>query len=172
MGWLPASVPRITISRESDSRGCRYSFIVPASKFARPQIVPTAANTAAGQPGLLHPGLSCFITSTRTGYANRPNQVIDGTGTFTPPDSQPCRLLTMPIALAAIGLSRMAMIARPVRLRTRLTAQAYITAETAIVNRPWCDGRTDRATPASTVSRPPFRHRANSSGAHRVMNAS
>jgi hypothetical protein len=38
-----------------------------------------------------------------------------------------------PPPLAAIGLSRMAVIARPVRLRTRLTAQAYITAETAIV---------------------------------------
>ena len=35
--------------------------------------VPTAAHTAAGQPGLLHPGLSCFVTSTRSGYANRPN---------------------------------------------------------------------------------------------------
>src|SRR5438105_7660904 len=41
---------------------------VPASKFARPQIVPTAAHTAPGQPGLLRPGLSCFVTSTRTGY--------------------------------------------------------------------------------------------------------
>jgi hypothetical protein len=28
---------------------------------------------AAGQPGILRPGLSCFATSTRTGYANRPN---------------------------------------------------------------------------------------------------
>ena len=38
-----------------------------------PQIVPTAAHTAAGQPGILRPGLSCFVASTRTGYANRPN---------------------------------------------------------------------------------------------------
>src|SRR5262249_44432857 len=49
---------------------------VPASKFALPPDrtnVPTAANTAAGQPGILRPGLSCFVASTRTGYANRPN---------------------------------------------------------------------------------------------------
>src|SRR3974377_1409386 len=60
-----------------------------------PQIVPTAANTFAGQPGLLRPGLSCFVTSARTGYANRLTQAIDGTGTFTLSDSQPCRLLTL-----------------------------------------------------------------------------
>src|SRR5215471_410091 len=37
-----------------------------------PQVVPTAAHTAAGQPGLLRPGRTCFVTSARTGYANRP----------------------------------------------------------------------------------------------------
>ena len=61
-----------------------------------PQIVPTAAATTAEQPGILRPGLSCFVTSTRTGYANRLTQAIDGTGTFTLSDSQPCRLLTLP----------------------------------------------------------------------------
>ena len=54
-----------------------------------PQIVPTAAATTAEQPGILRPGLSCFVTSTRTGYANRLTQAIDGTGTFTLSDSQP-----------------------------------------------------------------------------------
>jgi hypothetical protein len=58
---------------EGDSRGCRYSFMFRPPSLLAPQIVPTAANTAAGPPGLLHPGLSCFVTSTRTGYANRPN---------------------------------------------------------------------------------------------------
>ena len=37
-----------------------------------PQVVPTAARTAAGQPGLLRPGRTCFVSSARTGYANRP----------------------------------------------------------------------------------------------------
>ena len=73
MGRLPAYAPRITTSRGGRFSRLQIFLYVPASKFARPQIVPTAANTAAGQPGLLHPGLSCFVTSTRTGYANRPN---------------------------------------------------------------------------------------------------
>src|SRR4029077_14914166 len=49
-----------------------------------PQIVPTAAHTAAGQPGILRPGLSCFVASTRTGYANRPNTGIGRDRDFHP----------------------------------------------------------------------------------------
>src|SRR5260370_20991023 len=95
MGRLPACfVPRITTSRRSVFRGCRYSLMFRPPSLLSPQIVPTAANTAAGQPGILRPGLSCFVASTRTGYANRLTQAIDGTGTFTLSDSQPCRLLT------------------------------------------------------------------------------
>ena len=41
----------------------------------------------------------------------------------------------MPIAAAAIGWSRIAISARPVRLFTRLAAQAYIRIATAMVNR-------------------------------------
>jgi hypothetical protein len=70
-----------------------------------PQIVPTAANTFAGQPGLLRPGLSCFVTSARTGYANRLTQAIDGAGTFTLSDSQPCRLLTSWKSFAREGVA-------------------------------------------------------------------
>ena len=74
MGRLPACfVPRITTSRRSVFRGCRYSLMFRPPSLLSPQIVPTAAHTAAGQPGILRPGLSCFVTSTRTGYANRPN---------------------------------------------------------------------------------------------------
>ena len=39
----------------------------------------------------------------------------------------------MPIAAAAIGLSRIAMIARPLRLLTRFAAAANITSSTASV---------------------------------------
>ena len=85
---------RITTSRRSVFRGCRYSLMFRPPSLLSPQIVPTAAPTAAGQPGILLPGLSCFVTSTRTGYANRLTQAIDGTGTLTLSDSQPCRLLT------------------------------------------------------------------------------
>ena len=74
MGRLPACfVPRITTSRRSVFRGCRYSLMFRPPSLLSPQIVPTAAHTAAGQPGILRPGLSCFVASTRTGYANRPN---------------------------------------------------------------------------------------------------
>ena len=73
--WVgfPRFVPRITTSRRPVFRGCRYSFMFRPPSLLSPQIVPTAAHTAAGQPGILRPGLSCFVTSTRTGYANRPN---------------------------------------------------------------------------------------------------
>ena len=46
-----------------------------------------------GQPWLLLPRQSRFVTSPSRGYANRPFRVTDGKGTFTLPDSQPCRLL-------------------------------------------------------------------------------
>ena len=73
--WVgfPRFVPRITTSRRPVFRGCRYSLMFRPPSLLSPQIVPTAANTAAGQPGILRPGLSCFVTSARTGYANRPS---------------------------------------------------------------------------------------------------
>jgi hypothetical protein len=46
-----------------------------------------------GQPWLLRPRLSRFVASPSSGYANRPFRATDGKGTFTPQDSQPCRLL-------------------------------------------------------------------------------
>ena len=106
MGRLPACfVPRITTSRRSVFRGCRYSLMFRPPSLLSPQIVPTAAPTAAGQPGILRPGLSCFVTSARTGYANRLTQAIDGTGTFTLSDSQPCRLLTSWKSFAREGVA-------------------------------------------------------------------
>ena len=80
IGLPPAKVgsasrfdPRITTSRGTCFRGCRYFLMFRPPSLLAPQIVPTAAHIAAGQPGLLRPGISCFVTSTRTGYANRPN---------------------------------------------------------------------------------------------------
>ena len=49
--------------------------------------------TVAEQPRRLHPSRTCFVTSACIGYANHPYQAIDGVGTYTPQDSQPCRLL-------------------------------------------------------------------------------
>jgi hypothetical protein len=73
--WVgfPRLVLRMTTSRRPAFRGCRYSVMFRPPSLLTPQIVPTAASTAAGQPGLLHPGTSCIVASARTGYANRPN---------------------------------------------------------------------------------------------------
>src|SRR5262249_14104031 len=57
------------------------------------QVAPTATVSAVGQPWFLRPSLSRFVTSPCPGYANRLNRAIDGMGTCTPLDAQPCRLL-------------------------------------------------------------------------------
>src|SRR5215831_2035926 len=69
-----------------------------------PRIVPTAANTAAGQLGLLRPGLSCVVAAARPGYANRPN-----TGNWRYGDLHPARLS----ALSAAPLPSMSSSASP-----------------------------------------------------------
>jgi hypothetical protein len=67
---------------------------VQAPGFARP---PDRSHRRAfsdpRRPGLLLPGTLRFVTSPHSGYASRPNRAIDGVGTLTPPDPQPCRLL-------------------------------------------------------------------------------
>jgi hypothetical protein len=54
------------------------------------------------QPWLLRPSISQFVTSLCPGYANRPFRATDGKGTFTPLDSQPCRLLPHPLDYATL----------------------------------------------------------------------
>src|ERR1700760_4277787 len=61
-----------------------------------PQIVPTAANTPAGQPGLLRPSRTRFVTSPRIGYANRPTTGNWRYGDLHPARLRPCRLLLSP----------------------------------------------------------------------------
>src|SRR6516165_4047181 len=58
-----------------------------------PQIVPTAANTPAGQPGLLRPSRTRFVASPRIGYANRPKPGNWRCGDLHPARLRPCRLL-------------------------------------------------------------------------------
>src|SRR5260370_4245251 len=64
-----------------------------------PQIVPTAANTPAGQPGLLRPSRTRFVTSPRIGYANRPTTGNWRYGDLHPARLRPCRLLLSHIRL-------------------------------------------------------------------------
>ena len=73
VGRLPAPIPRMTTSRRTAFRGRRYFVMFRPPSLLAPQIVPTAANTAAGQPGLLRPSRTRFVASPRIGYTNRPN---------------------------------------------------------------------------------------------------
>jgi hypothetical protein len=61
-----------------------------------PRSLPPLRIFPAGQPRLLHPGLSCFVASAHTGYAIRPIQAIDSERTSTFLDLQPCRPLRVP----------------------------------------------------------------------------
>ena len=85
--------PRITISRGVAFRGCRYFVMFRPPSLLAPQIVPTAANTAAGQPGLLRPSRTRFVASPRIGYANRPTTGNWRYGDLHPARLRPCRLL-------------------------------------------------------------------------------
>jgi len=66
---------------------------VPASKFAHPQIVPTAAHTAARR-GFYVRAYRASLPPHAPDMLTVRIQAIDGTRTFTLSDSQPCRLLT------------------------------------------------------------------------------
>src|SRR6516162_18221 len=80
-----------------DFRGCRYFVMFRPPSLLAPQIVPTAANTPAGQPGLLRPSRTRFVTSPRIGYANRPTTGNWRYGDLHPARLRPCRLLPSPI---------------------------------------------------------------------------
>src|SRR5262249_51401503 len=72
VGRLPASILQNDFS-QGNFRGCRYFVMFRPPSLLAPRIVPTAAITAAGQLGLLRPSISCFVASTRPGYASRLN---------------------------------------------------------------------------------------------------
>ena len=74
-------------------RGCSHFFLFRPAGLLTTQVAPTATVSAVGQPWFLRPSLSRFVTSPCPGYANRLNRAIDGMGTCTPLDAQPCRLL-------------------------------------------------------------------------------
>ena len=76
-----------------DFRGCRYFVMFRPPSLLAPQIVPTAANTPAGQPGLLRPSRTRFVASPRIGYANRPKTGNWRCGDLHPARLRPCRLL-------------------------------------------------------------------------------
>ena len=64
--------PRSQLFVECFSRLQTFRY-VQATQFARPPGCSHRCGYAVGQPGLLHPGRTCFVASARTGYPSRPN---------------------------------------------------------------------------------------------------
>ena len=93
MGRLPASVPRITTSRRVVFRGCRYFVMFRPPSLLAPQIVPTAALLPQGSRGFYVRAYRALLPPHAPDMLTVRRQVIDGTGTCTLLDSQPCRLL-------------------------------------------------------------------------------
>src|SRR6266404_4223869 len=72
LGRLPVGMRERVFSAGSFSRLQTFLY-VQGSEFARLRGRSYRCEYSAGQPRLLHPGLSCFVASARTGYAIRPN---------------------------------------------------------------------------------------------------
>ena len=94
VGFPRIFVPRITTSRRSVFRGCRYSLMFRPPSLLSPQIVPTAAILLQGSRGFYVRAYRALLPPHAPDMLTVRIQVIDGTGTFTLSDSQPCRLLT------------------------------------------------------------------------------
>jgi hypothetical protein len=99
MGRLPVGSANATFPRDS-CRGCRHFFMFRPLSLLVSQIAPTAASFPTGQPRLLHPGISCFVASARSGYAIRPIQVIlteKGLAPFQICSLVGCSSITLPL---------------------------------------------------------------------------
>jgi hypothetical protein len=109
-------------------RGYSHSLMFRPPDLLATQIAPTAAFLFRNprQPWLLRPRISRFVTSPSSGYASRSNRAISGVGTFTPLDSQPCRLLPQATPLRTCPALRLRWcpLGLPYRLQdARLPAQ-------------------------------------------------
>src|SRR5499427_948513 len=91
-GRLPAFILRTT-SRRASFRGCRYFVMFRPPSLLAPRIVPTAANTPQGSWGFYVWAYRASLPPHARDMLTVRIQAIDGTGTLTPLDSQPCRLL-------------------------------------------------------------------------------
>src|SRR5260221_1047145 len=91
--FQPHSGRHLTTSRRSVFRGCRYSLMFRPPSLLFPQIVPTAAILLQGSRGFYVRAYRALLPPHAPDMLTVRIQVIDGTGTFTLSDSQPCRLL-------------------------------------------------------------------------------
>src|SRR4029077_1203535 len=110
--WVgfPRFVPRIRTSRRPVFRGCRYSLMFRPPSLLSPQIVPTAAILPQGSRGFYVRAYRALLPPHAPDMLTVRIQVIDGTGTFTLSDSQPCRLLT-----SLHGRYSISSLLRPIR---------------------------------------------------------
>ena len=74
-------------------RGCRHFFMFRPLSLLTSQVVPTAAHTAQGSRGFYIRAYRASLPLPAPDMLAVRTQAIDGAGTFTQPDSQPCRLL-------------------------------------------------------------------------------
>jgi hypothetical protein len=93
-------------------RGCSHFFLFRPAGLLTTQVAPTATVSTVGQPWFLRPSLSWVVTSPRPGYAHRLHRAIDGIGTCTLSDVQPCRLPPERRASAAPGSRRLQRFVR------------------------------------------------------------
>ena len=83
--------PALAVRRPS--RGCRHARLFrPAGVRATPSTPPAPACTV-GPPCLFPPSRSRVVTAPCPGDATRRHRAMDGMGTCTPSDAQPCRRL-------------------------------------------------------------------------------
>lgn len=82
-----SQIPQQPLQLGSRFRSCSHSLMFRPARLLATPVAPTLTPCDAGQPWLLHPRISRFVTSPCSGYANRPNRVIGGKGTRTPQKS-------------------------------------------------------------------------------------
>src|SRR5664279_661097 len=96
------------VSREHDFprgsfRGCRYFFMFRPPSLLVSQIVPTAAVLPQGSRDVYFRAERASLPPHAPDMLAVRIQAIDGTGTFTLLDSQPCRLLILPSCYSSYG---------------------------------------------------------------------
>src|ERR1700724_1227243 len=95
--WVgcPRMPHELRLLMEGDFRGCRYSFMFrPPSLLAPRSFLPLRV-LPQGSRGFYIRAYRALLPPHAPGMLTVRTQVIDGTGTYTLSDSQPCRLLTL-----------------------------------------------------------------------------
>src|ERR1700716_3841325 len=113
MGRLPAFSHELRLLAGQFSRLQIFRY-VPASKFARPPDRSYRCNTPQGSRGFYVRAYRALLPPHAPDMLTVRTQVIDGTGTFTLLDSQPCRLLRFPALRSPICF--MSRLMRPILL--------------------------------------------------------